>query len=87
MINLLLNENEKNTASEKSLMGVGRSDKTNENEVIHKGIKALEQLEKINNLNNDFIQKLLSNKLSDKAIIEQAKEFTKELALLMYYKI
>ena len=87
MINLLLNENEKNTASEISLMGVGRSDKTNENEVSHKGIKALEQLEKINNLNNDFIQKLLSNKLSDKAIIEQAKEFTKELALLMYYKI
>ena len=38
-------------------------------------------------LNNEFIQKLLSNKISDKGIIEQAKGFTQELALLTVYKI
>lgn len=87
ILNLILNENEKDIVNDINSMGIGRSNNSGEKEILYKGIKALEQLEKINTLNNEFIQKLLSNKISDKGIIEQAKEFTQELALLTVYKI
>ena len=87
ILNLILNENEKEIVNDINSMGIGRTNKSNEKEVLYKGVKALEQLEKMDKLNNEFIQKLTSNRYSDKAIIHLAKEFTQELALLTVYKI
>ena len=84
ILNLILNENEKDIVESINVMGIGRTNKSSEKEVLYKGVKALEQLDK---LNNEFIQKLTSNKYSDKAIINLAKEFTQELALLSVYKV
>ena len=87
ILNLILNENEKEIVNDINSMGIGRTNKSNEKEVLYKGVKALEQLEKMDKLNNEFIQKLTSNRYSDKAIINLAKEFTQELALLNVYKV
>ena len=87
ILNLILNENEKDIVNDINSMGIGRTNKSNEKEVLYKGVKALEQLEKMDKLNNEFIQKLTSNRYSDKAIINLAKEFTQELALLSVYKV